>query len=182
MHRNRFALSPRHAVLFLLALLLPGEAHPQSAMLEAEVKATYLYKLAQFVTWPPGALPSGPFTVCVVGGRPFSGLLDQAVQGAQVQQHPIVVRHYASIRFNPGCQVMFVTASDPQQIAAMLAAVRGSPVLTVTDSQQETDATGIINFVLVDGRVRFQIDRRAAAQNGLIISSKLLSLAVSGAQ
>jgi hypothetical protein len=38
---------------------------------------------------------------------------------------------------------------------------------------------GIVNFVIVDDRVRFEIDDAEAARRGLRISSKLLSLAVS---
>jgi hypothetical protein len=50
-------------------------------------------------------------------------------------------------------------------------------VLTVTDAEEEPRATGIVNFLVVDNRVRFEIDQRAAAENHLVISSKLLSLA-----
>lgn len=49
-------------------------------------------------------------------------------------------------------------------------------MLTVTD--QAEGAGGIVNFVLRENRVRFTIDPRAAAENGLAISSKLLSLAL----
>jgi prepilin-type processing-associated H-X9-DG protein len=72
---------------------------------------------------------------------------------------------------------MFVAGSNAQSVASVLAAVRGTPVLTVTDDQTDPVATGIVNFVLVDGHVRFEIDQRSAADNGLVISSKLLSLA-----
>jgi len=52
-------------------------------------------------------------------------------------------------------------------------------VLTVTDSMTDPRSKGIINFVIDNNRVRFEIDNRAAAENGLTISSKLLSLAIS---
>jgi hypothetical protein len=50
-------------------------------------------------------------------------------------------------------------------------------VLTVTDSGAGGGA-GIIDFVVRDNRVRFDINDEAAAQNGLVISSKLLNLAL----
>jgi hypothetical protein len=37
----------------------------------------------------------------------------------------------------------------------------------------------MINFIVADNRVRFEIDEAAARRNGLQISSKLLSLAAS---
>ncbi len=61
----------------------------------------------------------------------------------------------------------------------MLAAVRGDPVLTFTDSALTPWDKGIVHFVILDARVRFEIDARQAATNGIMISSKVLSLAVS---
>lgn len=161
----------------LLALLYPLCAQADGT-LEFAVKATYLYKLAAFATWPPGALPANAFTICVVGEDPFGALLDQAVAGQSVQQRAIVVRRYGVITGNPGCQIMYVAGSAAQSVDAVLEILRGAPVLTVTDGQSETDPAGIINFVLEDGYVRFEIDPQLTAQSGLTISSKLLSLAV----
>jgi hypothetical protein len=56
--------------------------------------------------------------------------------------------------------------------------VQGSGALTVTDGRPAGSPTGIINFILKDARVRFEIDDEMAAQNGLYISSALLGLAV----
>lgn len=149
-------------------------------MLEYAVKATYLNKFAPFVEWPNAAaeFPGGAFTLCVVGNDPINGVLDRAASGQDVAGRPIVIRHITSVTGNPGCTVMYVTGSDAQSVAGVLAAVRGMPVLTVTDSAPDPAAKGIINFVISDNRVRFEIDDNAAAASGLTISSKLLSLAV----
>jgi hypothetical protein len=73
---------------------------------------------------------------------------------------------------------MFVSGSDAQSVPDGLAAVRGMPILTITDAARDADAKGIIHFVIRDNRVRFEIDDRTAAESGLSISSKVLSLAV----
>ena len=100
------------------------------------------------------------------------------MNGQNVAGHPIVVRRLARVTGNPGCSVMYVTGSAAQSVADALAAVRGMPVLTVTDGASDPAAEGIINFVIADDRVRFDIDNTAAVADGLTISSKLLSLAV----
>jgi hypothetical protein len=51
-------------------------------------------------------------------------------------------------------------------------------VLTVTDDQLHGPSTGIVNFIIANNRVRFDIDAEAATQNGLVISSKLMNLAL----
>ena len=165
------------ALAWLIAWLPMARADSES--LEAAVKATYLYKFAPFVEWPdPGAeFPGGAFSLCVVGDPLFGSLLERAVAGQDVAGRPIAVHRYATISGNPGCAMMFVTGSPAQPVGDVLALVRGMPVLTVTDGAHDPDAHGIINFIVADNRVRFEIDEAAAAANRLAVSSKLLALA-----
>ena len=158
-----------------------GAARAESSQLELAVKATYLYKLAPFVEWPSLAaeFPQNVFPICIAGRDPFGAVLDGAVSGQTVSGHPVVIRRYEVIGGNPGCAVMYVTGSNAESIAAILVALRGTPVLTVTDQDFDPKVKGIINFVIRDNRVRFEIDDAMAAEDGLTISSKLLSLAVS---
>ncbi len=148
--------------------------------LEYPVKATYLYKFAPFVTWPDSAFsaPNSPFVICVLGEDPFGPVLDQAVSTQRIGARALVIRRLERVDRGSGCQILYLGASRGQSEADALAAVRGAPVLTVTDAAR-SEPQGVIHFVVQDNRVRFQIDDQAAAQNGLMISSKLLSLAVS---
>ncbi|MEJ0019061.1 MAG: YfiR family protein [Acetobacteraceae bacterium] len=166
----------RSAVALLLALVVARSAVGQDGQLELAVKATYLAKLSPFVAWPGEAaqFPGGVFAICVVGRDPFGVLLDRAVSGQTVAGRPVTVRRLETVATSPPCSLVYIAAGN----AAALAAVQDQPILTVTDQTAEPQAKGIINFVIHDNRVRFEIDDAAAARSGLGISSKLLSLAV----
>ncbi|MGH7022607.1 MAG: YfiR family protein [Caulobacteraceae bacterium] len=146
--------------------------------LETAIKASYLYKLPPFVTWPAAVAgaPSDPFVICVVGEDPFGSVLDRAIAGQRVGPRPIIARRLPRASRSTGCQIMFIGGSAQQSVGDALSAMRGAPVLTVTDGP---GPAGVINFVVDGGRVRFRIDDALAATDGLTISSKLLSLAVS---
>ncbi|MDB5470227.1 MAG: putative transrane protein [Caulobacter sp.] len=163
------------------ALLLAGAAAGQSGgqSLEYPVKAAYLPKLPPFVDWPGRAFaaPQSPFVICVVGPDPFGGLLDKAASGQRLGEHAIVVRRLAAA--SRDCHVLYLGQQNAQAVADSLKAVRGAPVLTVTDGARQPGARGIVHFVVKDARVRFVIDDQQAADNGLTISSKLMSLALS---
>lgn len=146
------------------------------------MKAAYVDKLPQFVQWPASALASDVFVLCVVGESPSERLVGQAVAGDSIQQRPFVVRRLGTFTASSGCQMMFIDGEPATTVARVLAVVRGRPVLTITDQQTEPDAIGIINFVLLDGKVRFQINRADASRSGLRISSKLLSIAADTVQ
>lgn len=145
--------------------------------LAAAVKATYLVKFAEFIDWPPSSFrsPSDPLQICVIGDRPFEGLLDRAAAGRRVNGHPIEIRRLQSIARNTDCDILYVSGFA---VDAALAATEGESILTVTDLPSDAPHKGIINFTIRDDRVRFEIDDRTARQDGLRISSKLLALAV----
>ncbi|MBS0333215.1 MAG: YfiR family protein, partial [Proteobacteria bacterium] len=169
------------AALGGLALVIAASAGraAESDTLELAIKATYLYKLAPFVSWPQAvwAGPGAPLTICVQGLDPFGRLLDRAVSGQTVGGRPVTVRRLARIAADSGCQVAYLGGGPAQSQAQALAAVEGAPVLTVTD-ESHGGPRGIVNLVLDSGRVRFAIDATQADRNGIAISSKLLALAL----
>jgi len=157
----------------------PGAANAGEASLEYAVKANFLYKFGPFVDWPATAFatPSSPFTICVVGDDPFGSGLEEAVRGQTVAGHPVAVRRLAVVSGEAACHVIYLGRSRVQAPAEALKALRGAPVLTVTDERQGFSG-GVVHFVLKDGRVRFGLDMDNARANGLTISSKLQGLAV----
>lgn len=158
-----------------LTLLMMSTALPAEPT-DTAVEAAFLPRFARYVTWPVTATPKGsdPFLLCVIGNDPFGGLLDDAARSQLVNGRRIVVRRMDSAAAADSCQIAYVGGS---RSGAILAALGRKPVLTVTDAINGGQR-GIIDFVLVDGRVRFSIDQSAADKRGLSISSRLLALAV----
>lgn len=164
---------------FLLVAPLPRAGQAQEDAPARVEKAAYLYKLAPFVQWPDGvfAAPDSPFHICVVGNEAFGRLVAREAAGQRLDRHPFVVRGLDAVGPESGCHIVYANG-DERGAQDTLRAVRGRPVLTVTDASSSGAARGIVHFVLHEGRVRFQIDVGMARQQGLAISSRLLELAV----
>lgn len=165
---------------------------------EYEVKAAFLYNFAKFITWPEAeskesSRRSRPcrdlsqdndkaFYITVVGDHPFGTSLD-AMEGKKVHEKTVRVRYLD--RFDPeqsppilrSAHMVFLCRSERHRINRILAVINGYPVVTVSELDDFLEAGGIINFLLVDGKVRFEINLREAHHAGLQISSKLLRLA-----
>lgn len=170
--------------LALAALFVSLAARAQDRSLEYAVKASYIYKLIPFVTWPDSvASPEiAPFVICAFEDPGnLAALVSEAVAGQRVDDRQIIVRRLDSAAAASQCQMMYVGTDNPDAVAAALEAVQGKAVLTVTDGMPPGRPRGIINFVIVADHVRFQIDPEEAQRKGISISSKLLSLAVSAA-
>lgn len=172
----------RAAAAFLVALALvpAGVAVAEDQSLEYAVKAAFLYKFGLFVQWPATAFssPSAPLNLCVAGEDPFGAMLDRAVSDQKIDGRAIVIRRLKTVTRDAGCHILYLGDPRTPRSSQVFEAVRGNSVLTVSDDRVPGTSAGIIHFVIKDNRVRFNIDDEAAAQNGLAISSKLMSLAL----
>lgn len=170
----------RSVIGMALMLAAPHAADAQQSPLEANVKAAFLPKFAAYVNWPPGLLGAAdaPVRVCIIGRNSFGPGLEEAASRERIDQHPVQIRKLASVNEAAGCHIAFLGGSAKESPGAMLEALRGQPILTVTDARLGADR-GVVHFVLKDGRVRFHIDDALAGRNNLGISARLLSLAVS---
>ena len=163
------------------ALLAVAAAGPVAAVTptEHQVKAAFLYNFANFVEWPADALgPAGaPIKVCVVGADPFGGALDDAFRGQSVHGRRAEIVRGPSLTALGRCHILFLPQAEERRWLALVKELHGAPTLTVADGPPLARQGGMVNFIIEAKRVRFEINKVAAEQAGLRISSKLLSLA-----
>lgn len=179
--RNDTSLLPglNRIIRYLLTVLLlsaPVMAD-ETRLSESQVKTAFLYNFSRFVTWPQTALQDRTeFVLCVIGTDPFGTQLDN-LTGKAVQDKTLVVRRHSSLALEDDCQLVYM--SKNAELGAILLLLREQPVLTVSDAAGFIEQGGIIQFIVIENKVRFRINAGAAKSAGLNISSKLLSLAAS---
>jgi hypothetical protein len=163
---------------FLISLTSPN-AIAQGMADEYQVKAAFLYNFAKFVEWPDGTFPNSTsaLTVCVLGKDPFGKVLDDAILGKRIAEHPAILARGKRIQDLPECQIIFVSASDSPRLPEILRELHGHKALIVGETENFAGSGGAIQFVLEANRVRFAINTDAADRAGLKVSSKLLALA-----
>lgn len=146
---------------------------------EYQVKAAFLFNFAKFVEWPPSGFSdaSAPFRICVLGRDPFAQELRDITNEKTVNGRKLEVDQVVDLQHARSCHILFIASSGKTPMKQILEGLRGSSVLTVGDSKGFTGQGGMINFVLENDRVQFEVNRKAAEQAGLRISSKLLSVA-----
>ena len=146
---------------------------------EYGVKAAFLYKFVHFVEWPPQAFgeASTPFTIGILGEDPFGRTLDDAVQGKTISGRPLVVRRFASPREVEACQLLFISRSVEPMLGRALESAGATGVLTVSDIDEFARRGGVIELLVVQNTVRFDVNLATAERAALRLSSKLLNVA-----
>jgi hypothetical protein len=156
-----------------LVVCLPAAAQPP---LEDNVKAVFLYNFAKYVSWPsaaPGS--SASIRVCVPANPAFLALVRDAVRDEVVNGRPITAVNLSGLDAARECDILYVGNAATPDAAAWLKAVRGRQTLTIGEGRLVDGL--VIAFVRDQDRLRFDINRDAAARHQLSISSRLLGLA-----
>jgi len=157
-----------------LALAQP----PSRAVAEYELKAVFLFSFVKFVKWPATAFPNAvtPLTIGVLGADPFAGALERTVRGETVGGRRLRIHQSFRVEDLKNCQVVFVSKSERARIGDELAVLNTGAVLTVGETDQFSQAGGVITLIMEEGRVTFKINVGVSRRTGLEISSKLLRL------
>ena len=140
------------------------------------MKAVFLLNFARFVEWPAPPGPE-PFVLMVLGDDPFGATLDRAFENGSAGGRAWQVRRVGRLEGAGRPQILFISLSEERRLPAILAALRGTPVLTVSDIPEFARRGGMIGLRLEERRVRFDIDLSPASASGLRLRSQLLRLA-----
>lgn len=156
-----------------------AQAAEGAETLEQRVKAAFLYKFAGYVEWPAKsfARPETPVMIGVMGNEVLAAELVEAVTGRTVNDRMVVVKRLKAGESLSGIHILFVGRAESARLDQLAQSAQPRSILTVTESDGALARGSVINFVLTDGRVRFEIARDTAEKSGLKLSSRLLAVA-----
>ncbi len=155
-----------------------SHAEATTATEEYSIKAAFIYNFAKFVDWPSDTFssPASPINVCVYGKNLFGSTFD-LIHKKKAQGREIQVMNVAAETDFKYCQIIFIGVTDERQLTRLITSISHSPILTISDTRNFSRVGGMINLVLINNKVHFEININAARRANLRISSKLLSLA-----
>jgi hypothetical protein len=163
---------------------------------EYQVKAAFLYNFIKFVDWPKkeAAEVNEPIVISIIGKDPFKDAFEP-IKKKQVKDKKVVIKRFDSLselkkigendkskfqQITESLQkshLLFICSSEKDNLSDILKLLNSYPVLTTSETADFLEAGGIINFVLVENKVCFEINQTAAEAVNLKIRSQLLRLA-----
>lgn len=198
MRTKAFNLIILTLALIALCLTIPVMADSMDGR-EYKVKAAFLYNFINFVDWPEAKIAGDnqPITIGIIGSRDFLKAFEP-VKHRRVKGREIIIKYFSSYeklknsqdtdkaQWNKkmetlkSCHVLLLCNCGFGPIEnsdRIIRALKGSPVLTVSETGDFLESGGMINFLMEGDKVRFEINNTAARQAKLQIRSKLLRLA-----
>jgi len=159
-------------VYLLLALLIMVPALSVGQV--AKYKAVFTLNFIRYIGWPDD-VREGDFVIGVVGDGSIANRIEKQSGGKKFGFQDVVVKDYNSVDdINQDCQVLFVSdRANFSRNADVVFQKVGDKSLIVTESEGATNHGAMINFVIRDETLKFEIHKGNASNNGLQISSRL---------
>jgi hypothetical protein len=183
-------------VVVFLVLLIWTQAQTEPTSItgrEYQLKAAFLYNFIMFIDWPPEKMAGNePIIIGVIGKDPFGDAFEP-IKGKQVNNRQVVVKRFKGFEeFKKAdqaeldqlkeaikkCHVLYICRSETKTIKEITDLIKGHGVLTVGSVESFVESDGrIINFIVEEDKIRFEINVTAAREAKLQIRSQLLRLA-----
>ena len=183
------------AVVLLVLFMGPqARAADSTASREYQVKAAFLYNFLMFVDWPQEKMAdsNAPIIIGIIGKDQFENAFEP-VKDKLVNNRKVIVERFKpfeelkksdkavldqQIEAIRKCHLLYVCRSEEASLKEILNLIKDYSVLTVASMEKFIDSGGgIINFVMEEDKVRFEINVTTAKQAKLQIRSQLLRLA-----
>jgi hypothetical protein len=163
----------------LLFLATPGALANSGQLTESEAKASFVFNVARYVTWPKSAFSSEDTLEIGILGNGASGSAWDGLKGKTVQGRKLVVRKSRDLDDLRSCQVIYIEDSERRSLPRILRVLRHEPVLTISAMDEFIRSEGgMVNLKIVNNRLTLAVNLGNARASGLDISSYLLKLAV----
>jgi hypothetical protein len=166
-------------ISFLFSYAALAQTSVQSADLERQVKAAYLYKFAGYVEWPEGAFPhqDSPLVIGIIGADAVADELEHIAAGHTINGRNVITRKLKRSDSLAGLHMLFIGRIEKSHLIEIFSEAKNKPLLTITESEDAHALGSMINFVVSDDRLRFEVALVPAGVAGLKISARMLTAA-----
>jgi YfiR/HmsC-like len=163
------------ATLFACVWSVVGYAVSVTTVSEYRTKGLYLLNFIRLVEWRPPRPTAGVLPLCIFGDSPIAPVLDEFAS-APINGRQVVVHRLADLRKAASCEVLFITEAKWNEIDT-IARTMPAGVLTVSEINTDEPVGAVINFVIDNDHVVFDVNLGAAAREHVEPTTRLLALA-----
>lgn len=149
----------------------------QAQELNYKVHAMFIYHFTKYIEWPQDASKK-EFVIGVYGYSPIISELEELIESKRAISKNIVIKELNAKSELASCDIIFVPNSKTAKVPLIKEKIAGLPTLLITEKEGECKKESCVNFVVVDDKLKFEINKNNFAKTNLKISSELLKLGI----
>lgn len=163
--------------IFILILPKCNSSIAQTGAKAENVMAVYIYNFTKFFHWPDSN-QFDKFFISIYGESNILNPLKIIAGKEKVNGKQIVVKELTSLNNLDSCHILFLPNKNENQLPDILKLVSGKKILTISNSNGFAENGIGINFLSIDQKIRFEVNRSAIESVGIVPNSRILSLAL----
>lgn len=164
----------RKTVLAITALLLIATT---ARAQDEKFKALFMYNFARNIEWPQ-AKQSGDFVIGVYGNQSIVPELNAIAEKKGVGSQSIKIKEVGSGDDVTKMHILYVTSDKSDAADGFVGKIKGKGVVVVTDKPGLAVSTSGINYIKVDGKLKYEVNEQHLAESGVKVSQQLTALGV----
>lgn len=163
------------SALFLLMALVsaPGILKAQ----QYQYHKIYIYNFTKYIQWPANK-QSGDFVIGVYGKSQMQNELNEMAATRSVGGQKIIVKEINAPSDALGCHVLFIPQGKSEVLDDVQSKLAGSATLVITEKPGMAKQGSAINFVIVGGKLKYELNKASIDKAGLKVMPDLIKLAI----
>ena len=164
------------AILLLILTTSISSGKDDDIPQEYLIKAKYLLNIPLFTEMLAQTNTRKSYTICLIGNTPLESVLE-ASSGKLIKNRPLAFLKVTNLSQMGSCQMLFIASSERHRLQTLLPEAQSKGIVTISDMRDFAHLGGMINLLIVDGRIAFDLNRSAANNASISFSTHLLKLA-----
>jgi len=141
------------------------------------IHANIVYRFTKYIDWPESK-KQGDFVIGIVGDSPLYDELKNFIANKKVGSQKIKIKSFPSSESIFNCHILFITEEKSNSLKKIVASTKGTSTLLVSESEGLARRGSCINFVVIDERIKLEINRNNIVERDMNIATELLSLGI----
>lgn len=167
----------KKASMVLIGILMMVTSFQSVSAQKEKYHSIFIYNFSKYVKWPD-AQNTGKFVIGVLGKSTIQKDLKAMAATKQVNGMSIEVKQFSSAAEVSDCHILYVSATESAKFDQVLLNTKNKAILVVTDKPGLAKKGAAINFVEVEGKIKFELNQKNVEAKGLKVAGSLASLAI----
>jgi hypothetical protein len=163
-------------VKILLTVFFVGVFSQAGAQSQEKAYAVLMLNFIKGIQWP-GNEGTDKFVLGVLEYPPLVAELNAAIKSGKTGRRVEVIE-FESAEDVGKCHMLFIPAYKAKQLAPLTAKLGTAPTLFVTNKMDLARKGSHINFVIVDGKLRYEINCKSIEKRGMKVATNIKGLGI----
>ena len=164
-------------ILLLFVCMLPVAVFSQTGF-DNPTRALYIFDLARYIDFGPGFKDSSSFKIGVLLGdyELIDEMMKLAKTRTRIQDKPVRIAGFKNLESLTHCQVLYVNKNAGFDLKKIKEKIAGQQTMLITEGYEFRES--MINFIVVEGKPRFDINEEYIKNEGMSVPESLLLTAI----